>query len=377
MSHILGALPTEAFLSEYWQKKPCLVRGALPGFHPPLDGDDLAGLACEETAEARLIAGKYPDHDWTVRHGPFDDDEFASLPESHWTLLVQDVEKHYPPLQELLDHFDFLPSWRLDDLMISYAAPGGSVGPHVDQYDVFLLQAQGQRLWQIATKFEPALRESCELNVLERFEAEQEWILRPGDLLYLPPGVAHHGVALGECMTYSIGLRAPSAADLLLALGEELGVRENGGGRYADPDLKPAPHGLIDDAALARLRRLVTESLDGDDGFEAFSGRFLTRFRLALEPANPEPDLDAATLLRRLEGGARLVRNPWTRLAWLQHGDAAWLFAAGQQLICSEQLAERLCREREPELFSNALPAPDLEVVLELVNRGHLVLVAD
>ena len=155
MNPPLGGLDTATFLREYWQKKPLLIRRAMPGFEPELDIDDIAGLACEELAESRLVTGSFPAHDWTVQYGPFDERARSGLPDSDWTLLVQDVEKHYPPLKPLLTAFDFLPRWRLDDLMVSVAAKGGSVGPHTDQYDVFLLQAKGRRKWQIAGKYKP------------------------------------------------------------------------------------------------------------------------------------------------------------------------------------------------------------------------------
>ena len=148
----LGDLDVQTFLRDYWQRKPCLLRGVLADFDSPLDGDDLAGLACEPLAESRLIHGPDQNDQWTLAHGPFDESDFAGLGDSNWTLLVQDVEKHYPPLQALLDRFRFLPSWRLDDLMVSFAAPGGSVGPHVDQYDVFLLQVEGRRHWWISER---------------------------------------------------------------------------------------------------------------------------------------------------------------------------------------------------------------------------------
>jgi 50S ribosomal protein L16 3-hydroxylase len=374
---ILGGLSTARFLSDYWQKAPCLVRAALAGYTPALDGDDLAGLACEEEAESRLVSGRYPGRQWTLRHGPFSEQDFARLADSDWALLVQDVEKHYPPLQELLSKFDFLPAWRLDDLMISYAAPGGSVGPHVDQYDVFLLQMQGQRLWQIARDFDPTLLADCPLSVLENFEPEQEWILKPGDMLYLPPGVAHHGVALDECMTGSVGLRAPTAADLLLALGEELGAREDGGPRYSDPDLQTLPPGKIDAEALERVRRLITGTVSEPDSFAKFAGRFITCFGLSKEPANPNPDLTAPELLERMQAGARLVRNPWTRLAWVERDQSALLFAAGHTVSCSRRLAALLCAEIEPDLFSAPLSDADLAAVVELLNQGHLVLASN
>ena len=184
MTKPLGELSPNQFLSEYWQKKPCLIRRAFINFEPLLDGDDLAGLACDEMAESRLISGSFEAADWEIRHGPFCEADFSSLPEENWTLLVQDVEKHYAPLQMLMQQFSFIPNWRLDDLMISYATRGGSVGPHVDQYDVFLLQAEGRRRWQVAEQFEPELLENCALNVLRGFTAEQEWVLEPGDMLY-------------------------------------------------------------------------------------------------------------------------------------------------------------------------------------------------
>ncbi|HPQ96555.1 MAG TPA: cupin domain-containing protein, partial [Thiolinea sp.] len=212
----LGELAVEDFLRDYWQQQPLLVRQAFPGFELPLSADELAGLACD-TDTARLVLERGGRHPWELRSGPIAEDAFAGLPETHWTLLVNDCEKMVPELQAIVQPFRFIPDWRIDDLMISYAAPGGSVGPHVDAYDVFLLQAQGRRRWQISSQpctpdnFIPDL----DLRVMQAFSPEQEWVLEPGDLLYLPPGVPHYGVAMGECMTCSIGFRAPSQAELL------------------------------------------------------------------------------------------------------------------------------------------------------------------
>lgn len=378
MKNILGSMSPEKFLEEFWQKKPCLIRQALPDYLPPLDGDDLAGLACDELAESRLVSGRFIDRDWQVRYGPFVEDDFSALPESNWTLLVQDVEKHYPPLLELMGLFDFLPCWRLDDLMISYAVPGGSVGPHVDQYDVFLLQTQGERLWQISETFEPALLDDCPINVLLDFEAEQEWVLKPGDMLYLPPNVAHHGVALDPGMTWSIGLRAPSAADLLLALGEEVSELPDGGPRYSDPELLlPGRPGQIDAEALTRMRALISALVNDDESFNHFAGRFISRFRLAHEPVSPGPDHEARSLMKAIQSGSRLVRNPWTRLAWVAKGHGAMLFAAGEEIGCSSRLAELVCGNAQPELFSSTLDERDLQAVIQLLNGGHLVLTLD
>jgi 50S ribosomal protein L16 3-hydroxylase len=381
-----SGLTVAEFLGDYWQRKPLLLRQAFPAFEPDLDADDIAGLACDELAESRLVIGRYPDHDWTVRYGPFTEADFAALPDRDWTLLVQDVEKHYPPLSKLLGAFGFLPRWRIDDLMVSVAGPGGSVGPHVDQYDVFLLQAGGRRLWQIAEHFDPELAPGCDLKVLRRFTAEQEWILQPGDLLYLPPGIAHFGTAVetsagtAPCMTWSIGMRAPSSADLLQSLGEWLAGTADEGGRYRDPGLEPAARaGEVDTAAIRRLRDHARACFDDDKQWSTFLGAFLSRYRLAHEPAPPPAAIGPDELWQALDRGARLRHNPWTRLLWLQTAGEAWLFAAGSAFACSPDLAEAIC---DPDGLSGPTArrlaarrvAAAEGLLCELLNRGHLLL---
>ena len=368
-------ITTAEFLRDYWQKKPLLLTGAFPDFAPELDPDDIAGLACDQLAESRLITGSFEKEAWTLRHGPFDEGDFAALPPRDWTLLVQDVEKHYPPLRNLLANFDFLPDWRIDDLMASVAGPGGSVGPHVDQYDVFLLQAAGSRRWQIARNFDPALLPDCELNVLRRFEPEQEWVLQPGDVLYLPPGVAHHGVALETGMTWSVGMRAPSAADLLQSLGEWLAEHRDEGQRYGDPDLQPASNpGEVDAAAIDGFRLLARGATEDDREFRLFLGAFLSRYRLAHEPAPPPEPFDARRLRAELQAGATLAHHPWTRLLWLESSGTTLLFAAGTAFQCSEQAARAICDEPALRTGGERLAAEEPSLLLELLNRGHLVL---
>ena len=373
----LGSISTEQFLKDYWQKKPCLIRQAMPDFKPLLDGDDLAGLACEDMAESRLVKGSVAAADWTVAHGPFSAADFSALPEENWTLLVQDVEKHYAPLQGLMQLFSFIPNWRLDDLMISYAATGGSVGPHIDQYDVFLLQAQGTRRWQITRSFEPALLKDCPLNVLQAFTPEQEWIVEPGDILYLPPNIAHHGVALEAGMTWSIGSRAPSTADLLQGLGEWLAFSDDEGGRYSDPDLEPAKRaGEIDDRALRGLRKLMTAGIDKNSGLDHYLATFMSRFRLAHEPVPPPELIRSENLLTAIHNGAELLRNPWTRLTWVENTTGARLFAAGQSYDCSLWLAECLCAEDQPRLETDMLDQATLDTLTGLINNGHFLLIS-
>ena len=373
MTPPLGTLAADEFLQRYWQREPLLIRQAFPDFQPELDVNDIAGLACEEMAEARLVSGRFPQHDWRVRYGPFRERDLAALPDRDWTLLVQDVEKHYPPLRALLDRFDFLPRWRIDDLMVSVAAPGGSVGPHVDQYDVFLLQAQGRRRWQIAERFPPELRDGVELNVLESFEAEREWVLEPGDVLYLPPGIAHHGVALDTGMTWSLGMRAPSAADLFQAFGEWLAEQHAEGARYTDPPLEAHRDNTeLDAPAVARFGELAAGELDTNGPFTEFLGHFLSRYRLAHEPAPPEETTDESGLNAALAAGAVLKQNPWTRMLWIRINSQAAVFAAGTRYACSEDMAATLCDPKRLATVSNALHEP--EVVCALLNDGHLYL---
>lgn len=375
MNPPLGELDTATFLREYWQKKPLLIRQAFPGFEPELDINDIAGLACEELAESRLVTGSFPAHDWTLQYGPFDEHALSGLPRSNWTLLVQDVEKHYPPLKPLLTAFDFLPRWRLDDLMVSVAAEGGSVGPHTDQYDVFLIQAKGRREWQIANRFDPELLGGCELNVLKSFEPEQKWILEPGDMLYLPPGIAHHGVALDTCMTWSAGMRAPSSADLFQALGEWLAENHAEGRRYGDPDLQARqPGGEIDTDSIRRLRELAIRALQDESGFTGFLGEFLSRYRLAHEPAPAADTIEKPGLIEALGQGYRLRHNPWTRLFWINSDTGAALFAAGNRYSCSVETAVVVCEDTQLKDRGMAVASSDPELLCRLVNDGHLYL---
>lgn len=234
--NMLNGLTADRFMRKHWQKSPLLCRGSLPEFAGALSKKDLIGLATLPEAESRLIqrAGRR----WSVRHGPFSRRDFTALPDRDWTLLVQGVDLLLPRARELLDRFDFIPYARLDDLMVSYAPPGGGVGPHFDSYDVFLLQGEGSRRWRISSQRDLALVDNAPLKILRRFSAGREWILEPGDMLYLPPRCAHDGVALDHCITLSIGFRAPSAQDLCARFLDYLQDHLAASGGYADPDLR-------------------------------------------------------------------------------------------------------------------------------------------
>ncbi|WP_018987005.1 cupin domain-containing protein [Methylophilus methylotrophus] len=241
---LLNGLTPAQFMAEYWQKKPLLIRGAMPDFKGLLDPSELAGLACDAEVPSRLIqfdpARQQEGRGWQVTQGPFDDEDFAALPAQHWTLLVQGVNHVLPEAQALLSQFSFIPNARLDDVMVSYAPTGGGVGAHIDSYDVFLLQGAGKRRWRISQQTDLRLIPDAPLRILSHFECEQEWVLEPGDMLYLPPNVAHWGISEdNDCMTYSIGFRAPAARELAIEFLEACRQENLPDELYRDPDLQP------------------------------------------------------------------------------------------------------------------------------------------
>ena len=376
MSDVLG-IPAKEFLRKYWQRKPLLVRQAFPGFQSPLAPDDLAGFACEPLANSRLVVHTPRNDRWTVRHGPFTEADFQKLPKRHWTLLVQDVDKLVDEVAALLAHFRFVPQWRVDDVMVSYAVDGGSVGAHVDRYDVFLLQGAGRRRWQIDanTPPEPAFRDDVELKLLREFHPTHEWLLEPGDMLYLPPGVAHHGIAEGECLTYSIGMRAPAAAELALDFAEHAAERLGEGIRYSDAGATaPRDDAEIDADAIARISTLLREAHALDEAtLRHWFATFITRYRSAHEPAPPPKPLTADALARALARGGELLRNPWSRYAFFREGRGAALYFSGERLRGSLRLARLLQDHRswDATIFAK-LGAGDRATLLELVNKGHL-----
>lgn len=365
------------FLHDYRQKRPLLIRNAFPEFQPPLEPDDLAGLACEPAALARLIVHDAKRDRWQVKSSPLDEADFAHTPDTGWTLLVQDVDKWDADVARLLEPFGFLPSWRLDDIMVSYAEPGGGVGAHVDQYDVFLLQGLGQRHWAIST--DPGaptnFRPDVELKQLAQFEPTHEWLLEPGDMLYLPPGVPHDGVAFGgPCMTFSIGMRAPSQAELIGDLADHIAEQLPEEQRYADPDLEPArATGEIDAAAITRLKATLpfATGLD-DDMLRDWFGRFITRYRNAQNVAPLDRPLTEAALVKKLDGGARLLRHPWSRLAWSRGRTGCTLYVSGHAYPATPALARQLC-EQSGFTPAHELAAGERATLLALVNDGHLL----
>ena len=305
---LLGGISPARFMRQYWQKKPLLIRQAVPGMQPLLARAALFALAGQDDVESRLITRAPTGGGWRLRHGPFARTAIPKLSQPGWTLLLQGLDMHLDAAHALLEQFAFVPRARLDDLMVSFATDGGGVGPHFDSYDVFLLQAQGQRRWRIGRQKDLTLQADVPLKILRDFQPEQEWLLEAGDMLYLPPRYAHDGVAQGECMTYSIGFRAPAqgewAQDLMQRLADVAG--DATGTRYADRDQAAIAHSGAIPAALQEFARRAVEKVFSDPlAFERSVGESLTE---------PKANVFFTTNAATLGGGIAVDRS--TRLLY-------------------------------------------------------------
>jgi len=373
----LGDMPIEVFIRDYWQQKPLLIRQAFKNFESPISSNELAGLALEDDIESRLILeeGKKP---WELRCGPFAEDDFSQLPKDKWTLLVQAVDHYVPEVADILDHFRFIPSWRLDDIMISYAVDGGSVGPHYDQYDVFLLQAAGQRRWQLGQTCSQnsAKIEGIDLHILEQFDPEQDWVLEAGDMLYIPPQLAHWGTAIGdECMTYSIGFRAPSHTELLNDFVQEQMSHLSEDHRFCDPGFTPQTHsGEISEPTIDAISKLLSEAAQDKQALKTWFGQFITQPKYSedsntAQPANIEETLDELKSCLA-EGSLLLERNPASRFAFSVNSKAVQMFVNGLSFDTSHAFASVVCEARNVTL--EQAEDDELERLAELIELGHI-----
>jgi 50S ribosomal protein L16 3-hydroxylase len=380
----------EYFLQHYWQKKPLLIRAGHEHFEDPIDPETLAGLACEDFIESRLILSDAGQSHWTLRNGPFTEQDFTTLPPSHWSLLVQAVEQWDDEVRALLQAFDFIPRWRIDDIMISLAADQGSVGPHFDYYDVFLIQGAGKKHWRLGGTADSnsALLPGTELRLLQDFKTEQEWVVGPGDILYLPPNIAHYGVAIGTSLTYSVGFRTPSVAEIIDDVSHELiqSLREDQ--RYTDtaPRL-PHKAGEIQHRTADELYELINTHLQDKTMLLRCFGSYMTRPKYPdLIPTSSAP-VSTGHLQSRLQAGVNLQRNPASRFAFTEStheeitkaSDGGELFADGHTLHYPTNLASlvRQCCDPfapEPdwcELFLTSTAHADF--ITQLYNNGSLL----
>lgn len=315
VSWLAGMTPRQ-FMRRHWQKKPLLVREAFPNFVPSIGIRDALALCADDLAPSRLVKRQPRSGRWTLEHGPFPPEQIPSVSRPNWTVLIQQVNTRLQAADQFLDAFRFIPQARLDDLMISVAGPGGGIGAHVDSYDVFLVQAAGRRHWEIAQRFDRQLEDDVPLRILRHFTAEQEWVLEPGDLLYLPPGVAHRGTAVGPgCMTWSVGFRAPDRTTLAdAALSRHIdGLAHRD---WQDPWLEATDRpAQIPARLLEALTRQVMRDLPDIEGVRHAVARLLSEpAPEAVFDAPGRPDSEARFMQRVARNGIRLA--PATRLLY-------------------------------------------------------------
>lgn len=374
-------LTQQQFLNEYWQKKPLLIRQAFTNFQSTITADDLIELACESDIESRLIEQSEQSGDWLLKSEGLSEQDFDKLPATHWTVLVQDIDKHLPELQPVIDPFRFLPDWRHDDLMASYAPKSGSVGAHTDSYDVFLLQTMGTRRWQVSDQpiLQPELIVGLDLQILKTFDPDQSWDLAPGDMLYVPPHFAHHGVALDDCITFSIGFRAPSKVEVLDAVTNALLEGNLGQGHYSDPELITAQHTHeISQQAVTKVKQLLHDVIDEADPLIASAlGRLVTDTKNSLIELAEDNSSDLPTaeeLTVQFKQGKVLERNLYYRFAWTRNDQTSQLFFAAEAYDLSDYehailLTEKtLLTEAEWRLLS--LNPQSVDVLCELIAEG-------
>jgi 50S ribosomal protein L16 3-hydroxylase len=296
---MLGGLTAEQFLAEYWQKKPLLVRNALPGFTGLLTRDELLDLSCRDDVESRFVSQA---GGWTIGHGPFSRAALRRKAKP-WTVLIQGLNMLLPQADEMMRRFSFIPYARLDDLMVSYANDGGGVGPHFDSYDVFLLQGMGKRRWRIGNQTDQTLIDGLPIRILKDFRPVHDWIVEPGDLLYLPPEWAHDGIAVGECMTYSVGFRAAPTQDLAEQFLMFLQDRVNLPDRYRDPDHKLQKHpAKIGAPMITQVADMLGRIRWNRDTVRDFLGSYLTEPKSHVffdPPAKPLGEARFAAALAR------------------------------------------------------------------------------
>lgn len=365
-----AGLDEQRFLDDFWQTEPLLIRQAFPGFRTPVSADELAGLSLEPDIASKLITcdkqGEYH-----LEFGPFDEARFESLPERDWSLLVTDIEKHLTDLASYLQPFRFLPDWRIDDLMISYAPDGASVGAHIDEYDVFLLQASGVRRWSIDAKRQTdhQLRQQGDLKILQHFDATDTWDLMPGDMLYLPPGIAHHGIAVGtDCTTWSIGFRAPLISDMVARLSDMLSERMRYF-RFRDGPLKCAIAGEISTDAIASFKQEWDKATHlTEESFSNLIGQWLTESSELHDDRENSPAMDPC--------GSLVQKAPFSRFAWIDNPKGGvTLFVDGVGHACSKTLAIHLAKCTEPTPIDiDNLEQPERLLMTQLISEGSLLL---
>jgi len=366
---LLGGHSPAAFLTRFWQKNACLVRGAIPGFQGIFTRGELFDLASRDEFESRLVMRERGR--WSLAHGPFPARELRRLPPSRWTLLVQGANLANAEADALLRRFAFLPFARLDDLMVSYAAPGGGVGPHVDSYDVFLLQGPGRRRWRYGKQRDLSLVPDLPLKILARFEPRHDAVLDASDMLYLPPQFAHDGVAIDACTTYSIGFRAASNTEIGEAFFDYLRDEVALPGRYTDAGIVPARRpGRIDNAMRREVAKTLAQLRWNRHDVARFLGIFLSEPKASVQFTQPSPLLAGVPFARRIaRSGITLDRATqflYDDDAFYMNGEATPMPPAGREMLM--RLADRRHLDARE---CGSLPAPARALLHQWYRHGY------
>ena len=357
-TNVLGDLSIEDFLANYWQKKPLVVRNAFPDFEMPFTAEELAGLTLDTDAPARMIIehGLPPENKpWQVKLAPFTEEDFITLPDSHCTFLVNDLERYVPELGNLIEPFRFIPDWRIDDLMVSYAEDQGTVGPHSDDYDVFLIQGAGKRRWKVITRedYPGELIPDLPIALLKEFDEDEDWLLEPGDMLYLPPNMPHYGIAEGACFTFSVGFQAPRTVDLVQNWLETFSKNKQFTKRFTDPDrtIQDNP-GEITANDLNKLSTLILDSIDKQKAdLDLFLGKYLTESKG--EVPSEEHEISAENGYQKNQD---YERESWLRFAYIKNTDKNRLdfFADGHHIVLPVERLDDIQELCENYYFSHS-----------------------
>ena len=357
------------FIERYWQKRPVVLKRGFAQFIDPISPDELAGLAMEDEVDSRLVS--HLDGKWQVSHGPFE--SYDHLGESNWSLLVQAVNNWHEPTAALMRPFRALPDWRTDDLMISFSVPGGGVGPHLDQYDVFIIQGTGRRRWRVGEK--TPMKQHCphpDLLQVDPYEAIIYEEMEPGDILYIPPGFPHEGYSLENSMNYSVGYRAPSGRELISGFADYVLQRELGSQRYTDPDVPSREHPAdVLPQELDGLRQMMLDLINQPEHFNEWIGEFITQSRHELDVTPPEPPYQPDVIYDALKQGDKLVRLGGLRVLRI----AGEVFVNGERINSPHRPALDALANHivlNDSAFGDALEDPSfLAMLAALVNSGY------
>ena len=371
-----SGITQEQFLKEFWHKKPLLIKNAFTCNDLSMlpSKSKIQQLSCDENIQSRIVF-KNSDHQYDVEYGPFIENDFEQLDQDCWNLLVSDIDKWLPQSRKILKHFNFIRNWIFDDIMVSCGSNGGTVGPHTDHYDVFLIQVYGQRRWDFTLNkiLDPNLIPDQDLKLMSHFKAEESHILNLGDVLYLPPEVGHYGIATSDdCVTCSIGMRTPSHSELMTSYVDHIAQNTSDNHRFEEPQFESQPKvGEITQEDMSNIFGILQKNLNlhsDPDLISEWFGKFITEYRSLFFEFNQHQDIESLNFKHDL----RL--NPFAKSCYIGNKQATMLFVNGQTYRTTLGFAEQICNNKKiPETILSKLNKNDLSVLKNLFENGALL----